>query len=177
MAKTLSKPQAATGGNAAPENTGTGNGNDGFVEELQAQAPPVGAESSQGGGSVALPGGELVEDVDDERAFEIMKGTNVGQLEELTSAYLKFDKTGAYFFKFTGMTTYKGDKGEIEAVRLTGEDGISYVAAQTVIVNSLKKVVELPAFVRIDYLGMKKASGGGNYADVKVFVFPHVAGK
>lgn len=174
MAKSLTTPGAKE--TPAPQENGTDN-KDTFIEDLQQQAPPVGAELPATGGSVALPGGELLENVDDEKAFEIMRATNPGRLTELTGAYLKFDKPGAYFFKFTEMTTYNGDKGEIEAVRLIGEDGVSYVAAQTVIVGSLKKVQELPAFVRIDYLGMKKASSGGSYADVKVFVFPHVAGK
>lgn len=127
--------------------------------------------------SVIGPGGELIETADDEEAFRIMRATPVGRLEELTGSYLEFKVEGSYYFKFIAMSTFKGDKGTIPAVKLVGEDGITYVGAQTVIVNSLQNVLELPAYVRIDYKGMKKSSTGGNYANVQVFVFPHVSGK
>lgn len=97
-------------------------------------------------------------------------------LQGLTQEYLQMKESTTYNMIFTGMTTFKGDKGgEVPAVSLINETGMSFINGNTVLVNSLRKVQQLPCFVKIVTGKRQKSASGGAYLDMEVYVLPKVA--
>lgn len=101
------------------------------------------------------------------------------QLQTLTQEYLQLKENATYNMVFTAMTTFKGEKGgEVPAVVLVDVKGQTYINGNTVLTNSLSKVRQMPALVRIVTGDMvKSASGTGKYLDMEVFVLPKVMEK
>lgn len=101
------------------------------------------------------------------------------QLQTLTQEYLQLKPNATYNLVFTAMTTFKGEKGgEVPAVVLVDKDGQTFINGNTVLTNSLSKVRQMPALVRIVTGDMvKSASGTGKYLDMEVFVLPKVMEK
>lgn len=100
-------------------------------------------------------------------------------LQGLTQEYLQLKEKTTYNMVFTGMSSFKGDKGgEVEAVLLVDQKGNSFINGNTVLVNSLRKVTMLPCLVRI-VTGelVKSGSGTGKYMDMEVFVIPNAIKK
>jgi hypothetical protein len=101
---------------------------------------------------------------------------DASKLQGLTQEYLQLKENNTYNFCFTQRTTFKGDKGgEVAAVVLVDEKGLSFINGNTVLVNSLSKVKQMPCFVRI-ITGklIKSASGAGKYLDMEIFALPKV---
>lgn len=101
---------------------------------------------------------------------------DVEKLQGLTQEYLQLKENTTYNLVFTQRTTFKGDKGgEVPAVVLVNEKGESFINGNTVLVNSLSKVKQMPCLVRI-VTGklIKSASGAGKYLDMEIFALPKV---
>lgn len=102
---------------------------------------------------------------------------DVSMLQGMTQEYLQLKEKTTYNMVFTGMASFKGEKGgEVESVILVDDKGNSFINGNTVLVNSLKKVTSMPCLVRIvtgQYT--KSASGTGKYLDMDVFVLPKAA--
>jgi hypothetical protein len=101
---------------------------------------------------------------------------NTEDLRGLTQEYLQLKENATYNLVFTEKTTFKGEKGgEVPAVVLVDDKGQSYINGNTVLVNSLSKVKQMPCLVRI-VTGklIKSSSGTGKYLDMEVFALPKV---
>lgn len=101
---------------------------------------------------------------------------DAGKLQGLTQEYLQLKENQTYNMVFTSRSTFKGDKGgEVPAVVLVDDKGQSFINGNTVLVNSLSKVKQMPCLVRI-VTGklIKSASGTGKYLDMEVFALPKV---
>lgn len=163
--KTVSKPAGPVKKNPvqqpAQQPAATTQSTDDFLDELNA------------GNAVALP--EDMTGIDDDAAFDLIEKADASQLKEMTSAYWKPSGAGTWVFKFTGMTTVSFDGDVQEAVELEDRNGIKYTAAQAVLVNSLKKVTELPTFCKVICDGRKLKSKQGEYFNMQVLVFPSAA--
>jgi hypothetical protein len=111
-------------------------------------------------------------------AAEIMKdfsSVDNTLLQGLTQEYLQLKESTTYNMVFKNMTTFKGESGgEVPAVELVDEKGTTYINGNTVLVNSLSKVKQIPCLVRI-VTGKKVKSGSGMYLDMDVFVLPKAA--
>jgi hypothetical protein len=123
--------------------------------------------------------GETGKGVTFEQGMTIMENIDERMLTPLSGAqYLTFDKTGTFNFMFTGMDKMTsedqrtGEVKEVDAVKLLDKQGVEYINANTILVNSLKKVLQVPCYVRVEYTGDVKAKSGGKYKDLKVFVLP-----
>ena len=106
--------------------------------------------------------------------FGEMNAKKDSEAVELTSNYIDFKewtKGDVRNFIFTGFTTFtKPDTGEvIPAVSLMSQERKSFIAASTVIVQSLRKCEKIPCGVRIKFNGLVK-SAKGQYFDMQVFV-------
>jgi len=94
------------------------------------------------------------------------------ELVSITEDYLKFEEDTTYNMVFVNTTKFTGDRGgEMDAVSLIDEEGKKWINAGTVLVNSLKKVTQLPCLIRIVTKGTIK-SKNGQYLDMDVFVLP-----
>lgn len=111
-----------------------------------------------------------------EQAFEILSAADQRVMQELTGEYFNFEKEGTYHFIFEGMSLTnmadgKGGTRPVEIVKLRDKDGNILVNGNAVLVNSLKKVEQLPCYCRVIYKGDKK-SGTNTYKDLQVFTLP-----
>ena len=99
-------------------------------------------------------------------------------LQSLTQDYLQLKENTRYDMVFTGMSSFKGDRGsEVESVLLIDENNKQYINGNTVLVNSLKsKVTHMPCFVRIT-TGEKLQGKNGLYMDMDVLVLAKTIGK
>jgi hypothetical protein len=122
--------------------------------------------------SVALPAS--MEGISDEDAFELMEKADSSKLKKLTGDYWK-PSPGVHVFKFMDMTTVEFDGQEQEAVVLLDKSGTTWVAGQAVLVNSLKKVTELPCFCKIIVDGGMVKGKNGSYYPMQVLTFPSSA--
>lgn len=98
------------------------------------------------------------------------------QLQTLTQEYLQLKENKTYNLVFTALSTFKGEKGgEVPAVVLVDEKGQSFINGNTVLVNSLSKVKQMPCLVRVVTGDLvKSGSGTGKYLDMEVYVLPKV---
>lgn len=109
--------------------------------------------------------------------FDTLEGTD--NMRELTAEYLDlntFTEGETRPFIFTGKTSFTTDKKDTEgnfivrpAVTLLSKEGKSLICASTVIVNSLFKVEQIPAGIKIKVNGKRKGKEG-SYFDCNVYV-------
>lgn len=109
-----------------------------------------------------------------DEALEILENTDPKYLQTLNAEYWKPDAVGTFTFVFEGMDTATIDGKEVEVVKLSGKGGAKFIAGQTVLVNACKKLTTIPAFIYINYRGMK-GSGQQKYMDIEVKCLPSAA--
>lgn len=124
-----------------------------------------------------LPAVQEETPADMQAIFNTLEGAE--NLRELTAEYLDlntFTEGETRPFIFTGKTSFTTDKKDTEgnfivkpAVTLLSKEGKSLICASTVIVNSLFKVEQTPAGIKIQVNGKKKGKEG-SYFDCKVYV-------
>jgi len=124
-----------------------------------------------------LPAVQSENPADMQAIFDTLEGAE--NFRELTAQYLdlnKFEAGVAVPFIFTGKTSFTTDKKDVEgnyivkdAVTLLNKEGESLICASTVIVNSLFKIEQIPAGIKIQVNGKKKGKAG-DYFDCKVYV-------
>ena len=108
------------------------------------------------------------------QAIEMFEKTPEMELEEITSEYFEFETKGDYYFVFEGMTTMdiKNQTTQLtetkEAVRLVDKSGQRLINANTVLVRELKKLTEIPSFVKVSYVEDVK-SASGSYKSFRIF--------
>ena len=145
-----------------------------FLSEMNEQVEPI--ETNEVLKSeVELTRHSLSDDKFIDGLFNELESKKTSEGQELTSNYLDFNtwKEGEERnFIFSAMTTFtKPDTGEVmPAVQLLDRERKSYIAASTVIVQSLAKCKNMPAAIRIKYIGKVKSTRG-SYFDVQVFNF------
>lgn len=102
---------------------------------------------------------------------------DMSMLQGMTQDYLQLKESTTYNMVFTGMTSFKGEKGgEVKSVVLVDDKGNSFINGNTVLVGALDKVTSMPCLVRIVTGKLtKSASGTGKYLDMDVFVLPKAA--
>lgn len=114
--------------------------------------------------------------VSDKDLFEAMKNVSEEELQELTSTYFNFKTTGTYHFTVLGLTTAYLDGKTVDAVSLKDEDENLLLNANTVLVNSVRKITTLPCYIRVQYLGDIAAERPNGekftYKNLKVLSFP-----
>lgn len=104
---------------------------------------------------------------------------DVKNLQQLNAEYLTLKPKTSYSFIFTGMSKMTGtatsgnESHEFEAVVLIDKNNKKYLSGATVLVNSLKKVTQLPCLVKIITKDEEKSSTGvGKYLDMDIFTVP-----
>lgn len=98
--------------------------------------------------------------------FDLLEKAQPGELQKITGSYLSMQINERKAFRFVGMTTYDSDdNGEVEAVQLIDRTGNTFIAANTVIVSSLKRVTVLPTYCVITYEGKKTGKDGKRQYD------------
>lgn len=97
---------------------------------------------------------------------------DTSKLQTLTQEYLQMSENTEYNMIFIGRDVFTGDRGEVNAVVLVDEDGKKWMNGNTVLVNSLSKVVNMPCLVKI-VTGKKISGKKGTYLDMEVFVLPN----
>ena len=113
---------------------------------------------------------ESMEGVSDAEAFDLIENAEANELAELTGNYWK-PTPGVHVFKFVAMDVFESKDGPQEAVRLIDRNGATFIAAQSVLVNSLKKVTDFPCFCKI-IVGEHKIKGAnGDYYQMQVLTF------
>ena len=123
---------------------------------------------------------ELLEKLPSEQAKELMKSfeeVKDEQLQQLTSEYLELLPNKVYNFIFTGVVKFQGKDREIDAVELVNSEGEKGISGLTVLVNSLKKVTQMPCYVRIVTKKKETSGTGGKYLDMDVYVLPQTVEK
>lgn len=134
-----------------------------MTETKKPAAKDVNASLALGGADAGVSGKD---------AFEILKNAKDSDLEEITGEYLTFDKIGeTKHFLFTAMTTVTIDGKTNEAVELVDENNNKFVYAGAIVVNTLKKLTQVPCYVRLTYKGEEK-SKVGTYKVISVKTFP-----
>jgi hypothetical protein len=104
--------------------------------------------------------------------FEQFEKMDDKDLASITADYLELAVNTKYNFKFMGMTTFTSERqGEVEAVILEDANGARFISGVTVLVNNLKKVTEMPCFVRILTKGKVKTKNG-EYLDMDIMTLP-----
>jgi hypothetical protein len=101
---------------------------------------------------------------------------DVEQLQGMTQEYLQMKENTTYNMVFTGMTSFKGEKGgDVESVVLVDQNAKSFINGNTVLVGALRKVKQMPCLVRIvTHEYVKSSNGAGKYLDMDVYVLPKV---
>lgn len=102
------------------------------------------------------------------------------QLQGLTIEYLQLKEETTYNMVFTAVTEFRGENGgKVPAVELVDKEGNKFINGNTVLVNSLSKVTDMPCLVRI-VTGKKIKSAnvkGGQYLAMDVLVLPKAVQK
>lgn len=106
-----------------------------------------------------------------EEIFDLLDELDDRKLQDLNSAYWTPEENTTYNFIFEGMSTAILDGKQVQTVKLRNKHGATFIAAQTVLVGSLRTVQVLPAYCRIVVKGKKK-SGNQSYFDMEVKVLP-----
>ncbi len=121
---------------------------------------------------------EPLEQLTPAQAFEMMRNAKPGELATLSSNYWKPDSANSVMlFLFTGMSTMKNEQGAtVPAVLLQDEEGTNWINAASMLTSQLAKVTQLPAYVRLTYLGKKTNAKKQQYDDFKIETF-HAATK
>jgi len=135
-------------------------------EETEQLKAPLPETVSAGGLTVSkLTDSEFIDSVFDEL-------DKAGEEKELTSNYLdfkEFNKGETRSFIATGMTTFTTQEGELKpAVKLMNRERQNFICGSTIVVNTIKRLENLPAPVKIQVNGMVKGKNG-SYYDVKIF--------
>lgn len=102
------------------------------------------------------------------------------KLQGLTTEYLQLKEDTTYNMVFTAVTTFTGENGgSVKAVELVDKEGNKFINGNTVLVNSLSKVTDMPCLVRIVTGKKIKSSNvkGGQYLAMDVFVLPKAVQK
>lgn len=103
-----------------------------------------------------------------DQAFEILEKADSVKMKNLAVDYFNFEKPGIFNFVFEGMDKAEMENREIDVVMLRDKEGKLFINGNAVLVNSLKKVQQLPALVRVEYKGDVK-SAKGTYKDLAVY--------
>lgn len=111
-----------------------------------------------------------------EQMLKDFSQVDVSMLQGLTQEYLQLKEDKTYNMVFKGMTKFKGQKGgEIPAVLLVGENMKEYINGNTVLVNSLSKVQQVPCLCRIiTGKTVRSQNGTGSYLDMEILALPKV---
>lgn len=102
------------------------------------------------------------------------------KLQGLTTEYLQLKEDTTYNMVFTAVTEFTGENGgSVRAVELVDKEGNKFINGNTVLVNSLSKVTDMPCLVRIVTGKKIKSSNvkGGQYLAMDVFVLPKAVQK
>lgn len=95
---------------------------------------------------------------------------NEAQVVEVSAAYLTMQQGEVDNFIFTGMSTATFEGEEKTVVNLLSRNKESFIAANAVLVNTLKKI-QPPALVRIACMG-SVGTGNSKYTNFKVYTIP-----
>jgi hypothetical protein len=111
----------------------------------------------------------------EQQCLEILESTPSEALQEQTSEYFDFSKKGEYNLVFEGMdkTTFEknGVKKEVEIVKLKNKNNQRFIAGGAVLVNTCKRLTQIPSFIRVITTGEKISGTGGDYYEMRVLTF------
>lgn len=106
-----------------------------------------------------------------EEIFDLLDEVDDQKFQDLNSAYWTPMEDTTYNFLFEGMSTATLDGKIVPVVKLRDKHGDTFIAAQTILVNSLRDVQVMPAYCRV-VVKNKKKSGNQSYFDMQVKVLP-----
>lgn len=115
---------------------------------------------------------EPLEQLTTAEAFAMLKNAKPGELARLNGEYWTPQEGEIALFMFTGMGTFKNEKGQtVPCVNLTDENGEPHISGSAMLVSSLVKVTQLPAYVRLSYKGKKQNAKKQQYDDFTIETF------
>jgi hypothetical protein len=109
--------------------------------------------------------------------IEKFESSEDDDLQKLNTDYISFEENTKYNFIFNGMTTMKTQEGEdLQCVVLIDKENVQHINGNKVLVNNLKRVTQIPCFVRI-VTGKTIKGKNGSYLDMSVYVLPETIKK
>ena len=114
-------------------------------------------------------GGEAVEGVTFEQAFDIMMSDSAN-LESLSTEYFKFEKKAEYGFIVERIETAVINEKQVQIVKLRDKEGRQLINGDKVLVSACSRLKQLPSFIKVKYKGDIK-NNTGTYKDLEVLTF------
>ena len=121
--------------------------------------------------------GESKTGLTEQECLAILENTPDEALQEQTADYFDFSKKGSFNLVFEGMSEttmmdrVTGKPKTIEIVKLKDKDNKRYIAGGAVLVNTCKRLDQIPSFIRVITTGEKIKGSGGDYYEMRVLTF------
>lgn len=108
--------------------------------------------------------------ITEQEALEYLETVPDAAMNEATAEYLQFKEAGTYNFKATKVYETTLDNKQVKVVELKDKNGKMYISGATVLVNTVERCDQLPAYIRVIASGEKTKSAKGEYYELRVLI-------